>query len=104
MKYTFLLPAFKTKYLAEMLNSIQQQTYKDFKVLVSDDFSQEDVYGVCKPYLDDSRFSYRRNEKNIGAEKLVNHWNMLVEMCDTEFLIMSVRELWLQQGLLLRKM
>ena len=35
-----------------MLNSIQQQTYKDFKVIISDDCSQEDVYGVCKPYLE----------------------------------------------------
>ena len=89
MKYTFLLPAFKIRYLDEMLRSIQSQTYTSFKVIISDDCSPEDIYTVCEPYLSDSRFSYRRNEKNIGAEKLVNHWNMLVEMCDTEFLIMS---------------
>ena len=32
MKYTFLLPAYKGKYLEEALRSILSQTYSDFKV------------------------------------------------------------------------
>ena len=70
VRYTFLLPAFKTKYLPEMLNSIQQQTYKDYKVIISDDCSPENVYEVSKEYLDDSRFSYRRNEKKYWCRKV----------------------------------
>jgi len=88
-KYTFLLPAFKTKYLAEMLESIKNQTYKDFKVLISDDCSPEPIREVCEPYLSDPRFSYRINEENMGSKSLVSHWNLLVDMCDTEFLIMA---------------
>ena len=89
MKYTFLLPAYKGRFLDEMLRSIQSQTYKDFKVIISDDCSPEDLYGICMPYLDDSRFSYRRNEKNIGGKDLVAHWNLLVDMCDSEYLILA---------------
>lgn len=88
-KFTFLLPAFKCHYLENALRSIQRQSYKNFKVLISDDCSPEDIYTICKPFLADSRFIYRRNQKNIGGECLVNHWNLLVDLCDTEYLIMA---------------
>lgn len=89
MKYTFLLPAYKGKYLAEMLRSIAAQTYADFKVIISDDCSPEDLMSICKPFLADPRFTYRRNEKNMGASSLVSHWNLLLSLCDTEFCVMA---------------
>lgn len=88
-KYTFLLPAYKEKYLKEMLSSISRQTYIDFQVLISDDCSPEKINEICDPYLADSRFSYRRNEENMGSKSLVSHWNLLVDMCDTDYLIMA---------------
>lgn len=89
MKYTFLLPAYKGRFLDEMLRSIQAQTYTDFKVIISDDCSPEDLRSICEPYLADERFTYRRNAENMGSKSLVSHWNLLVEMCDTEFLILA---------------
>ena len=88
-KYTFLLPAYKGRFLDEMLRSIQGQTHTDFKVIISDDCSPEDLRSICEPYLADSRFTYRRNEENMGGKSLVAHWNLLVSMCDTEFLILA---------------
>lgn len=89
-KYTFLLPAYKAKYFEEALASIKNQTFKDFKVLVSDDCSPEDLRSIYdKTVGDDSRFEYRRNEVNIGGKSLVAHWNLLVDLCDTELLIMA---------------
>lgn len=88
-KYTFLLPAFKGRFLNEMLRSIQSQTYTNFKVIISDDCSPEDLRSICEPYLSDPRFTYRRNEENMGSKSLVAHWNLLVDMCDTEYLIMA---------------
>ena len=88
-KYTFLLPAFKGRFLDEMLRSIQGQTYRDFKVIISDDCSPEDLRSICEPYLADPRFTYRRNAENMGSKSLVSHWNLLVDMCDTEFLILA---------------
>lgn len=89
VKYTFLLPAYKTAFLEEMLHSIQNQTYKSFKVLISDDCSPEPIREICEHYLSDPRFSYRRNDENMGCKRLVAHWNLLVDMCDTEFLVMA---------------
>lgn len=88
-KYTFLLPAYKTQYLREALLSIKNQTYKNFKVIVSDDCSPQPVGEIYKGFDNDSRFEYRRNEQNIGGKSLVAHWELLVNMCDTEFFIMA---------------
>lgn len=88
-KYTFLLPAYKGRFLDEMLQSIHGQTYTNYKVIISDDCSPEDLRSICEPYLSDPRFCYRRNEENMGSKSLVSHWNLLVDMCDTEFLIMA---------------
>ena len=90
IKYTFLLPAFKPDFFEEALRSIKDQTYSDFKVLVSDDCSPHDLKSIYNKVCgDDARFSYRRNEVNMGSKSLVSHWNLLVDMCDTEYFILA---------------
>lgn len=89
MKYTFLLPAYKAKFLKETLNCIRQQTYTDFQVIISDDCSPENLSQIVEPYLLDPRFKYRRNKVNIGGENLVSHWNLLMNSCKSDFLIMA---------------
>lgn len=89
-KYTFLLPSYKARFFEEALLSIKNQTYTDFKVIVSDDCSPEDLKSIYdRVCASDTRFTYRRNEKNMGSQNLVSHWNLLVDMCDTEYLIMA---------------
>ena len=89
MKYTFLLPAYKAPFLREALASILAQTYTDFQVIVSDDCSPEDLKSIVDEFADDERLVYRRNETNIGGRDLVKHWNMLVDLCRTEWLILA---------------
>lgn len=90
VKYTFLLPAFKPDFLEVALRSIKSQTLKNFKVLVSDDCSPHDLKSIYNKVCgDDARFSYRRNEVNMGSKSLVSHWNLLVDMCDTEYFILA---------------
>ena len=88
MKYTFLLPAFKARFFEEALGSILAQTYCDFEVIVSDDCSPEDLKSIVDKFAD-PRVKYRRNEKNIGAEHLVDHWNLLLGLTDAEYIIMA---------------
>lgn len=89
MKYTFLLPAYKKSFLDKAICSILNQTYTDFKLIVSDDCSPEDLYSIVNEYSDDTRLIYRRNDKNMGGENLVSHWNMLLDLCDTEYVILA---------------
>lgn len=89
-KYTFLLPAYKSMFLSQALESVKNQTYKNFKCIVSDDCSPEDLKCIFDECVgSDSRFVYRRNELNMGRKSLVSHWNLLVNLCDTEYLIMA---------------
>ena len=88
MTYTFLLPAFKARFFEEALGSILAQTYRDFEVIVSDDCSPEDLKSIVDKFAD-SRVKYRRNERNIGAERLVDHWNLLLDLTDAEYIIMA---------------
>ena len=87
-KFTFLIPAFKIHYLENALESILSQTYDDFKVIVSNDCSPYDIKSIVDKFKDD-RILYRENSENIGGERLVDHWNLLVELCDTPYLIMA---------------
>ena len=88
MKYTFLLPAYKVKYLSKALQSILSQTYNNFEIIVSDDNSPEGVKEIVDS-LNDKRIRYRRNDVNIGGEKLVDHWNLLVNECNSDYIIMA---------------
>lgn len=88
MKYTFLLPAYKSKYLSEAIQSILNQTYKDFQIVVSDDKSPEGIHQIVESFSD-CRITYRCNHDNIGGEGLVDHWNLLVNECSSDYLIMA---------------
>ena len=69
VKYSFVLPAYKAKYLKESIDSIINQTYTDFELIIVNDASPEDVDSIVNSYQDD-RIQYYRNEKNIGGVNL----------------------------------
>lgn len=88
--FSFLLPAYKVQFFAEALRSIKNQTHREFKCLVSDDCSPEDLKSdFDKVVGNDSRFVYRRNKENMGSKSLVAHWNLLVELCDTDYFVLA---------------
>jgi len=68
--------------LVFMLDSILQQTYKDFYVIISDNCSIDNTKEAVKPYLSDSRFEYIKHE-----HILKEHFNYLFDLCKTEYLI-----------------
>ncbi len=89
MKYTFLLPIYKSAFLKQALQSITSQTFCDFSVIVSDDCSPEPIKEVVDGFANDPRVQYRRNESNFGALRLVDHWNLLLSLCNSEYVIVA---------------
>ncbi len=56
------------KYLRLALDSLLAQTFKDFKLVVSDNASIDDTENICREYArTDSRIKYFRQESNLGA-------------------------------------
>jgi glycosyltransferase involved in cell wall biosynthesis len=57
-------------YLSEAIESVLQQTYADFELVVSDNASTDRTGEICRDYAaSDSRIRYLRNQENIGAPK-----------------------------------
>ena len=88
IKYSFVLPAYKAKFLKEAIDSIINQTYADFELIIVNDASPEDVDSIVKSY-DDRRIQYYINEKNLGGADLVAQWNHSISYAKGEYLILA---------------
>ena len=88
IKYSFVLPAYKSQFLKESIDSILAQSYKDFELIIVDDASPDDIKGVVGSY-DDARIRYYRNEENIGGTNLVAQWNHSIEYANGDWIILA---------------
>lgn len=70
---TVLMPTYKgAKYLRETIDSVLNQTFKDFEFLIINDCSPDDTDEIIAEY-DDSRIRYVKNEKNLGISGSSNY-------------------------------
>lgn len=62
------------RYLAEALESLLSQTFRDFELIISDNASTDRTEEICRQYAaQDSRIRYYRNAINLGAARNFNH-------------------------------
>lgn len=65
---SIIMPSYNTaKYIAESIRSVLVQTYENWELLIVDDCSTDNTDEVIKPFLEDERIKYLKNEKNSGA-------------------------------------
>ena len=88
MKYSFVLPAYKAAYLKEAIDSILNQTYKEFELIIVNDASPEGVDAIVRSY-DDPRIQYYVNAENIGGKDLVAQWNYSITYAKGTYLILA---------------
>jgi glycosyltransferase involved in cell wall biosynthesis len=79
---TIAILAYYREFLDECVASVLAQSYKDFKVVVYDDCSPEDLRSVLYTF-NDPRLSYVRNERNLGT---FANANLALDLCDTEYI------------------
>lgn len=71
---SIIMPSYNTAdYIAESIQSVLEQSYTDWELIVVDDCSTDNTDEVIKPYLTDGRIKYFKNEKNSGAAVSRNH-------------------------------
>ena len=65
---SIIMPAYRSAgYIAESIVSVQQQTYQDWELLITDDCSPDNVGEVVRGFADsDPRVRYFRLERNSG--------------------------------------
>ena len=85
-KFSIVIPLYKTpeRYLREMLDSIEEQTYENWELCLADGSPQgEDVSAVVDTYRKkDPRVRYRRLEGNKGIS---DNTNAAMEMAEGDF-------------------
>jgi glycosyltransferase involved in cell wall biosynthesis len=83
-RVTILMPVYNAeKYLRQAIDSILNQTYKDFIFLIINDGSSDNSENIILSYSD-KRIRYENNETNIGVLKTLNKGLGLTK---TEFIV-----------------
>ncbi|WP_111669235.1 glycosyltransferase family 2 protein [Algoriphagus litoralis] len=86
IKFSICIPAYKSEYLKECIQSILNQTVSDFELIILNDHSPEPVKEVVAS-IEDPRIRYFENEKNVGSVDLVDNWNQCLSYAIGEFVI-----------------
>ena len=83
-KISVLMPVYKTPeaYLREAIESILNQSYSDFELLILDDCPDDNREQIVKSYRD-KRIKYLQNEKNLG---ITPSRNKLIALAKGEYL------------------
>ncbi len=80
---SILMPAYNAgKYLQEAIDSMLNQTFTNFELLILDDCSTDNTNDIVQSY-NDSRIQYIRQEKNIG---LANNLNVGLKLAQGKYI------------------
>lgn len=75
-----VIPAYKATFLRRTLQSLAEQTCKDFTVYIGDDDSPHDLAPIVAEFEDRFPMCYRRFGENLGGRDLVAQWTRCVAM------------------------
>lgn len=83
MNVTIAIPTFnRSRYIGKAIESVLEQTYQDFELLVIDNASTDNTEDVVHSFVD-KRIRYVKNEKNIG---IIGNWNKCVQLSSGKYL------------------
>ena len=79
-----VIPAYKIDFFENTLQSLANQTCKDFVVYIGDDCSPADFKSLIAMYEDKIEIVYHRFNENLGGKDLVGHWKRCVDLTQGE--------------------
>ena len=80
---TIFLPVYNgANYIKQAIDSVLAQSYTHRKFLIVDNCSTDNTVEICQPYLADARFTYIRNEINLGVH---GNFHKALSLCDTTY-------------------
>ena len=84
------------KYLKDQLDSILNQTYKDFKLIVSDDCSTDSTKSILEEYKKkDDRIEIYYQEQNLGV---VENFEFLLKKVETKYFMFADQDdIWKEE-------
>lgn len=89
------IPAYRqTRYLRRALDSLREQTFRDFEIVVTDDSPDDEVEVFLKNYEFGPRLRYFRNAAPLGTPE---NWNESVRRSTGELIKILHHDDWLTQ-------
>lgn len=71
------------RYLAKAIGSLQDQSFRDYELIISDNASTDRTAEICRVFAKaDSRIRYLRNDTNLGAAR---NYNLVLEAAGGEY-------------------
>lgn len=88
IKFSVLVPVYNTpeKYLREMIESVEAQTYANWELCIADGSDSEHSYvgDICREYASgDSRILYQKLEENMGIS---GNTNVCIDMASGDYI------------------
>jgi len=83
-QFSICIPAYKSRFLAECIQSILQQSVGDFELIILNDCSPQPVRQIVEGFTD-TRIRYFENEENVGASQLTANWNRCLSLAEGAF-------------------
>lgn len=95
-RVSVIMPAFnREKYIAESIESVLEQTFKDFELIVIDDGSTDTTLTVAETFASDPRVQIVRNEKHLG---IAGTRNRALELARGEYIApLDSDDVWLDR-------
>ena len=79
-----IMPAYNgEKYISEAIESIINQTYQIWELIIVEDCSQDNTLEIIKRYLNDPRIKLYQNDRNIG---IAGSRNKAIQMSTGEYI------------------
>lgn len=79
-----------SKYIKNALDTILNQSFKDFELIISDNASTDDTPKICQSYAEkDSRIKYFRQEKNFGA---IQNFKFVLEKSSSSYFLWAASD------------
>jgi glycosyltransferase involved in cell wall biosynthesis len=88
---TIGMPVFNgEKTISESIDSLLNQTFLDFKLIISDNVSTDLTQKICEDYAKkDKRVQYVKQKKNIG---MLNNFNFLLEKTKSKYFMWAASD------------
>lgn len=86
MKFTIAIPAFKPFYLEKAIQSVIEQTFQDWELIILNDASPYNIESIVKQF-NDIRIHYYTNNTNVGAINVVDNWNKCLKLAKGEYIM-----------------
>ncbi|PBQ33955.1 glycosyl hydrolase [Sphingobacteriaceae bacterium] len=83
VKVSICIPVYNgAKYISEAINSVLNQTFQDFEIIILDNKSTDNSVAVVKNYTD-PRIKLFQNESNLG---MLGNWNKILTLATGEYI------------------